>query len=198
MNTACKETFEGLKNDVNILFDNIGGYLKESLQSSTEWFNHKVKSMFVCGKDSPTLGDHDVGQDLKEVGEDVKTEFANFGNIVKEWGENLRANVEDWGIGIKTDFEEFSQDKTKVFQTLFTVFTVLAALVCVITIKEYIFTNSNDHDDISSGENEERNGDKNEVNSGKDTVDAHLPLVVEEKVDHVSNGENQESGEDEN
>ena len=194
MDTACKEKFEALKNDVNILFDNIGGYLKESLQSSTEWFNHKVKSMFVCGKDSPTLGD--MGQDLKEFGEDVKTEFDNFGNVVKEWGENLRENVEDWGIGIKTDFEEFCQDKTKVFQTLFTVFTVLAALVCVITIKEYIFTNSNDHDDISSGENEERNGDKNEVNRGKDTVDAHLPLIVEKKVDHIRRGENEESGED--
>ena len=183
MNRACKEKF-----------DNIGGYLKESLQSSTEWFNHKVKSRFVCGKDSPTLGD--MGQDLKESGEDVKTEFDNFGNVVKEWGENLRENVEDWGIGIKTEFEEFSQDKTKVFQTLFTVFTVLAALLCVITINKYIFTNSNDHDDISSGENEERNGDKNEVNSGKDNVDAHLPLVVEEKVDHIRRGENEESGED--
>ena len=186
MNTACKEKFEALKNDVNILFDNIGGYLKESLQPSTEWFNHKVKSMFVCGKDSPTLGD--MGQDLKEFGEDVKTEFDNLGNVVKEWGENLRENLED--------FEEFSQDKTKVFQTLFTVFTVLAAVVCVITIKKYIFTNSNDHDDISSGENEERNGDKNEVNRGKDTVDAHLPLIVEKKVDHIRRGENEESGED--
>ena len=87
MNRACKEKFEALKNDVNILFDNIGGYLKDSLQPSTEWFNHKVKSMFVCGKDSPTLGD--VGQDLKEVGRDAKTEF---GNVVKEWGENLREN----------------------------------------------------------------------------------------------------------
>ena len=193
MNRACKEQFEDLKNDVNIIFDDIGGYLKESLQSSTEWFNHKVKSMFVCGKDSTTLGGLDVGQDLKEVGEDVKTDF---GSVVKEWGENLRENVEHWGIGIKTDFEEFSQDKTKVFQTLFTVFTVLAALVCVITIKKYIFTNSNDHDDISSGENEERNGDKNELNSGKDTVDAHLPLVVEEKVDLARRGENEESGED--
>ena len=194
MNRACKEKFEALKNDVNILFDNIGGYLKESLQPSTEWFNHKVKSMFACGKDSPTLGD--MGQDLNEFGEDVKTEFDNFGNVVKEWGENLRENVEDWGIGIKTDFEEFSQDKTKVFQTVFTVFTVLAALCCVIIIKEYIFTNSNDHDDISSDENEERNGDKNEANRGKDTVDAHLPFVVEEKVDHIRRGENEESGED--
>merc|ERR550519_681448 len=137
-----------------------------------------------------------MDQDLNKFGEDVKTEFSDFGRVVKEWGENLLENVEDWGIGIKTDFEEFSQDKTKVFQTLFTVFTVLAALVCVIIIKEYIFTNSNDHDDISSGENEERNGDKNEVNSGKDTVDAHLPLVVEEKVDHIRRGENEESGED--
>ena len=96
MNRACKEKFEALKNDVNILFDNIGGYLKESLQSSTEWFNHKVKSMFVCGKDSPTLGDMD--QDLNEFGEDVKTEFDNFGKVVKEWGENLRENLEDWAI----------------------------------------------------------------------------------------------------
>ena len=39
MNRACKEQFEDLKNDVSIIFDGIGGYLKESLQSSTEWFN---------------------------------------------------------------------------------------------------------------------------------------------------------------
>ena len=121
MNRACKEKFEALKDDVNILFDNIGGYLKESLQSSTEWFNHKVKSMFVCGKGSLTLGD--VGQDLKGSGEDVKTEFDNFGNVVKEWGETLRENVEDWGIGINTDFEEFAKIRPR-FSRLCSLFSL--------------------------------------------------------------------------
>ena len=58
----------------------------------------------------------------------------------------------------------------------------------------YIY-NSNNHDDTSSGEKEERNGDKKEENSGKDTVASHLPMVVEDS--HISSGENQEGGEDE-
>ena len=181
MNGACQERFEAMKNDVTSLFGSIGEYFKDSLHSSTEWFNHNVKSMFVSRKEDTTAL-NDKRQDLKEFGEDVKT-------VVREWGENLLENVEDWGKGVKTYFEEFSQDKNKVFQAL----VVLAGASI---IEGYIY-NSNDHDDTSSGGKEERNGDKKEESSGEDTVAAHLPMVIEERVDHISSGENQESGEDE-
>jgi len=188
MNEACQEKFQAMKNDVTSLFGSIGGYLKDSLQSSTEWFNHHVKSMFVSGKEDSTTID-DTKQDLKEFGEDVKTEFDNFGKVVKEWGENLFENVVDWGKGVKTYFGEFCQDKNKVFQALF--ITVLVGLATASIIEGYIY-NSNDHDDTSSGEKEEGNGDKKEESSGEDTVAAHLPMVIEERADHISSGEKEE------
>merc|ERR1712179_252313 len=148
--------------------------------------------MFMSRKEDNTAFD-DKGQDFIKFGEDIKTEFDNFGKVVKEWGESLLENVEDWGKGVKTYFEEFSQDKNKVFQALFV--TVLVVLAAASIIEGYIY-NSNDHDDTRSGGKEERNGDKKEENNGKDTVAAHLPMIIEERVDDINSGQNKESEKD--
>jgi len=110
---GIQENFNNQYQRTKAVFDNVGGYLKEYVQPSTDWLNGKANYLVEVFQNAKTnigylasdiedWGD-DLGSDLKQRGEDLS-------RVIQEYGEDIGKDVTDWGVEVKTMFEPIEEN----------------------------------------------------------------------------------------